>query len=152
MNAHEIMGYLFFQSVEKFQKQKHKTLFDEFVEQSPANGLISYSGNGWCKITHSIVDGEFLKIAGQRDIITVEARFNMVNNVPEGDNGFYEIKGGSFAGKGTFLNILRMPREDLDFQARDSADFTHFFICHSHSSPKGIHFLRWRIALKDFLN
>jgi hypothetical protein len=96
------------------------------------------------------VEGEFIKIAAQRDAITVEARFNMGKNVPNGSNGSYEIKGGMFAGNGTFLKISRQPREDLDFQARDNADFIHFFVCHSHSLQKGIPYLRWRIALKEF--
>lgn len=148
----EIRGYLFFQSVEKFLKKKRETLFDEFVEPSPASGRLSYSGNGWYKITHSILDGEFVKIAAHRDAIIVEAKFNMVTTVPEDDNGFYEIKGGLFAGSGTFLNISRKPREDLDFQAKDNADFTHFFVCNSHSLQKGIPFLRWRMVLREFSN
>ncbi len=150
MSTLEIKGYLFFESVKKFEKNRN--IFEELAEPSADKGLISYAGNGWYKITHSIADGDFVKIAAQRDKITVETRFNVVNNVPEGDNGYYEIKGGSFAGNGAYLNISRKRREDLGFHAKDNADFTNFFICHSHSWPNGVHFLRWRIALKEFSN
>jgi hypothetical protein len=142
-------GYLFIQEVEQFQKKRRKDLFGEYVEPSPLDGRKSYAGNGWYKITHSIPDGEFVKIAAERDGIRVEARFNMVTNKPDESNGSYQITGGLYKGAGTFLNIARKQRNDLDFLAKGEADFQDFFICHSHASGNGVPFLRWRIVLSE---
>ena len=149
-NISEIKGYLFIQSVKSFQQNERKDSFDEFFEPSTAQA--SYAGKGWYKITHLIPDGEFVKIAAERDAIRVDAKFNTVKNVPHGDNGSYEINGGSLASKGTFLNVSRKQRNDLNFLASDNADFARFFLCHSHSLKNGVPFLRWRIVLRDFSN
>ena len=152
MNAVEIRGYLFIQTVEQFEKKRREDPFAEFIEPSPLDGRKSYTGNGWYKISHSIPDGEFVKIAAQHDRIRVEARFNVVTNKPSGNNGSYQIIAGPYEGVGTFLNIASKQRNDLDFQAKDNTDFQHFFICHSHSSRSGVPFLRWRIVLREIPN
>lgn len=170
MNEDEIQGYLCFQPVKQYLSQRLKgdlanplaefdeKLLDETSEQYGADGRLTYLANGWFRVTHSILEGEFLKIAADRDQIRVEARFNtvrnvnMVKNVPEGNNGSYAISSGVFAGSGTFLQVQRKPREDPDFLAKDSADCAHFFVCRSSSSGKGKHYLRWRFALREFSN
>ena len=151
MNTNEIKGYLFIQSVKSFVKNERTDSFDELFE--PSTAQTSYVGKGWYKITHSIPDGEFIKITAERDAIRVDAKFNTVKNVPHGDNGSYEIDRGSLASRGTFLNVSGKERTDLNFLARDNADFDQFFLCHSHSSlNNGVPFLRWRIVLRDFSN
>jgi hypothetical protein len=91
-------------------------------------------------ITHSIKDQEFLKIYGEWEGVKINANFNTVNNVQDGDNGAYEIKGGRFNGTGTFVNVT--PKEH--------ADFKMFFLCHSNS-PNGL-FLRWEVGINEIID
>jgi hypothetical protein len=145
-NNNLIKGYLFIETQKHFANSK-----DTFDDTSEANGLRSYTANGWIKITHSIPRGEFIKIAANRDVVRIEAEFNRVKNKPNGNNGSYEIKGGQHAGSGSFINISVKSREEVGFQASDNAEFTHFFVCHAERNDSPF-YLRWRIVLRDFAN
>ena len=146
MNEEAVKGYVFIQSVDTFATSRRREILEEFS----MDGRRSYAGNGWYKITHSILDGDTIKIAAEHHAVKAEAIFNIAEK--DKNNGSYEIKGGAFPGQGTFLKVTREEREDLDFLATDNAQFSHFFICHSHCSPNGVPFLRWRIVLKEFSN
>jgi hypothetical protein len=141
-------GYVFIQKQEVFEKKRRESLFDEFVDNSPTDGYTSFAGNGWYPMSEAIRAGEFVRILAVRDSVRVEARFNFNKDIRE-ESGSYQIKGGLYQGSGTFLNVARKPREDVDFNARDNINFENFFVCHSHSTRDGVPFLRWRIVLGD---
>lgn len=141
-NANRVKGYLFIETQKTFVEGSR----DPFDDPSVANGRRSYTANGWFRITHSILRGEFIKIAADKDAIRIEAEFNRVNNKPNNNNGSYEIKGGQHAGSGRFINISAKSREEVGFQASDNADFTHFFVCHAERNDSPF-YLRWRIVL-----
>jgi hypothetical protein len=110
--------------------------------QDPLPDLrLSCVAKGWLPISSSIKDGDFLKLSAEREGVRVEARFNIVKNVEGGDNGAYEIKGGPFAGTGTFRNVRREERPD----------FTDFFVCHS-DCPARATVLRWQVAVDGWLD
>lgn len=130
------MKYLFIQTQAEYRGPGQRPYADfPFEPQS------SYAVKGWLPINRSIKDGDFLKVSAERDGVRVEARFSISKNVPDGDNGSYEIRGGPFAGTGTFRNIRR----------DHSPDFSHFFVCHSDSPARGT-MLRWRIGVDEFVD
>lgn len=145
MNTNEIKGYLNIEPQAEFQNGGR---IEDFLDPVP-DVLSSFAGQGWFEITHSIPDGEFVKISAERNSIKIEAKFNILKNVPRGDNGAYEIRNGLFAGNGIFRNISPKDRGDINFQAKDNGNFAHFFICHSVKSGSSS-LLRWRVALREF--
>jgi hypothetical protein len=142
MTTTEIKGYLNIETQAEF-------LSHDRIDDPIPNILSSYAGQGWYAITHSIPDGELVKISAERDQQKVEAKFNVLKNTPHGNNGVYEIRGGLFTGSGKFVNVSKKDRGDLSFQAKDNDKFAHFFVCHSEKKGCGA-LLRWRIVLQDF--
>ncbi len=131
-----IKGYLFIQTVAAYQKPK----FDEYDDPVP-DLKPSYAARGWHPITHSIKKEEFLKVYAEREGAgRVDVRFNIQTNIPDGDNGSYQITGGQFAGQGKFVNVA----------TKVNFDFKHFFVCYS-TSPNGL-FLRWQVGVNEIVD
>ncbi len=131
-------GYLYVQSMAEFERERRLVNYDESELLAIPS---SYEGRGCFPITHAIKRGDFLNLSAELGEVRIEARFNTKVNVPEGDNGTCEIRGGPFTGIGVFRTIRRVHRPEIK----------DFFICHS-SSGDGKHFLRWQIGVNDFVD
>jgi hypothetical protein len=91
-------------------------------------------------LTYAVKTGGFLRVFAEHEETKIGANFNITKNVPEGNNGDYEIKGGRFESHGNFINVT--PKEQTEFKK--------FFICHSNTT-KGLH-LRWEVGLDEFVD
>ena len=96
---------------------------------APADGVLPLS--------YAIKTAGFLRLFAEHEDTKIGAHFNVKNNVPDGNNGDYEIKGGRLESAGTFINVT--PKEETEFKK--------FFICHS-SASHGMH-LRWEVGLDE---
>ena len=96
---------------------------------APADGVLPLS--------YAIKTAGFLRVFAEHEETKIGANFNIKNNVPDGHNGDYEIKGGRLESAGTFINVA--PKEETEFKK--------FFICHSNTTH-GLH-LRWEVGLDE---
>jgi hypothetical protein len=96
---------------------------------APADGILPLS--------YAIKTAGFLRLFAEHEETKIGAHFNIKDNVPDGNNGDYEIKGGRLESSGTFINVA--PKEETEFKK--------FFICHSNTN-KGLH-LRWEVGLDE---
>jgi hypothetical protein len=105
------------------------------------NNQLPPGAEGVYPISYAIKSQQFLKLFAENAETKIGANFNIENNVPDGDNGAYEITGGRLGGTGTFVNVAAK---------EEAPDFGKFFICHSNT-PNGLH-LRWEVGLDEIVD
>ena len=135
----DMKGWLLIQTYAEYREATHQSHASSPESFILLNHQSSTTAKGAFPISHSIKVQDFLKVYAEHDGTKVDAKFNIVNNVQDGDNGTYQIKGGRFSGAGTFVNIA--PKEESDFKM--------FFLCHSNS-PSGL-YLRWEVGISELV-
>ena len=99
-----------------------------------------FASEGVLPLSYAIKSGGFLRVFAEHEGTKIGANFDVVNNVPDGKNGDYEIKGGRLESEGTFINVA----------VKEETEFKKFFICHSNTT-KGLH-LRWELGLDEIVD